>query len=134
MGQTGQAQATTVDQAASDRSPDEPRVVTAPIVRVEVFRNTALVHRRAALPDNARVVEIRDLPLSCVDGSLRVSISAPDVDARGGGDPEVVDLHIGLQVDPTGAATPVPEVEQLKRLRREIRGLERRRSRLTAEI
>jgi hypothetical protein len=102
-------------------------VLSAPIVAVEVFRSSALVHRRGRLNGPAAgdglTVELRGLPVGLLDSSLRVSLDAS-------GAPRVVDLHAALQLEAPPAGAAVPEQEELRRLRHQLHHLEQRRSAL----
>lgn len=102
-------------------------VLSAPIVAVEVFRSSALVHRRGRIEGPAAgdglTVELRGLPVGLLDSSLRVALDPS-------GAPRVVDLHAALQLEAPAAGAAVPEQEELRRLRHQLHHLEQRRSTL----
>jgi hypothetical protein len=103
----------------------QAQLLTAPIVAVEVFRSSALVHRRAevaGLTDGA-MLEIVGLPLELQDSSVRVALQ-PAEGCR------VVDVRAALHIAAPPAEASLPALEEVKRLRREITQLEQRRARL----
>ncbi len=99
-------------------------VLSAPIAAVEVYRSSALVHRRGRLegaPAGAEpVLELSGLPVGLLDSSLRVQIEG---DAC-----RVVDLHAALQIESPPATAAIPELEEVRRLRHLLNHLEQRRS------
>lgn len=102
--------------------------IDAPIVAVEVFRDRALVTRRATLTEQLRrsltkgplLVELTGLPLGLDDGSLRVAASHPALTVR--------EAQIALDVAPP-AQNRRSEEEQLERLQRRRAWLEARQER-----
>jgi hypothetical protein len=104
----------------------QAQLLTAPIVAVEVFRSSALVHRRAevtTLGDNA-VLELVGLPLELQDSSVRVALPTT-------GSGRVNDVRVALHIGAPHAEATLPALEEVKRLRREIAQLEQQRARLT---
>lgn len=125
--------APTSDDGSTISRPNEAdRVETvamdAPIVAVEVFRDRALVTRRATLTEQLRaslaqgplLVELKGLPLGLDDGSLRVEASHPALTVR--------EAQIALDVAPA-AQNRRSEEEQLERLQRRRAWLEARQQR-----
>jgi hypothetical protein len=101
--------------------------LTAPIVAVEIFRSSALVRRRGRVEGAAvgedRTIELRGLPVSLLDSSLRVTVTDAGC--------QVVDLHPALQIDAPSGGAAIPELEELRRLRHTLNHLEQRRAALS---
>jgi hypothetical protein len=96
---------------------------------VEVFRHSALVHRKGAIRpqasgDNERF-ELAGLPLGVVDSSVRAAVEPHD-----GAGARVVDLQISLDVQTPIEQTRIKELERFKELRRQLERLHREQRRL----
>ena len=100
-----------------------------PIDAVTLYRSAAVVTRRAttALAAGDHDVEIVGLPLSLVDGSVRVRAEAD------GGHVDVAQVRIALYVAPRDALEDPPDELELKRLRRQIASLKLQSDRLQFE-
>jgi len=100
--------------------------LAAPITRVEIFRDSALVHRRAPLepfPGPERRLRIAGLPLSLRESSLRVALE-PAGGARLAG------IRLGLEIEAPSPEEKVEEVEAIRALRQQIALLQARRDQL----
>lgn len=101
------------------RKQAEGTTVEAPVVAVELFRHSALVHREGPLGAGGETFyRLAGLPLGLVDSSVRVALDPPT-------DPGIIDVQVALDVQ-----RPIEE-EELDELQR-VRELQRRLERLRA--
>jgi hypothetical protein len=102
----------------------------APIVAVEVFRSSAIVHRRGTLPvsaDGPVVVEVAELPLALLDGSVRAAVAPLGACA-------IAELQVAIDVAVPVEEQTLPEHAAVERLQREHRALQQARETAEEEL
>ena len=104
--------------------------LAAPITRVEIFRDGALVHRRAVLETNPgpeHRLRLAGLPLALRESSLRVALEPANACRLAG-------VRLGLDIEAPPPAEEVAEVEQVRELKRQITLLRIRRDNLQKDV
>jgi len=115
-------------EETEEQLPDHRMPFEASVVAVEVFRNSALVHREGTLDPAQRgesCHEIGGLPLGLMDSSVRVALESQG--------PRVLDVQVILDVHSPVEQVEVEELERYKELERKLERLRREQRRLAEQ-